>query len=46
MMSAACARFLQDEVYKRLDDPTMTRSRMRREPDAIVKRVEEFGQSR
>ena len=38
-----CVRYLRDEVYKRLDDPTMTRGRMKRELDAIFERVEGFG---
>jgi hypothetical protein len=37
----ACLRYVRDELWQLLDDPGMTRRRMRREIEALIKRVEE-----
>lgn len=37
----ACVRYIRDAVFAMLDDPSMTRSRLKRELADIVKRVEE-----
>jgi hypothetical protein len=36
-------RYIRDAIWRLLDDPAMTRRRMRREIEALVKRVEEKG---
>jgi hypothetical protein len=42
----ACARYLRDELWKLIDDPTMNRRRMRREIAVLTKRIEEHGPPR
>lgn len=39
----ACVRYLRDRVLSMLEDPAMTRSRLRRELLALAKQVEELG---
>jgi hypothetical protein len=39
----ACLRYVRDQLWQMLDDPGMTRRRMRREIEALIKRVEEQG---
>ena len=39
----ACLRYVRDQLWQLLDEPGMTRRRMRREIDAFIKRVEEKG---
>ena len=38
-----CVWTIRDTVYEMLDDPEMTRSKMRREVADVVKQVEEWG---
>jgi hypothetical protein len=39
----ACVRYFRDELWQLLDDPGTTRRRMRREIEALAKRIEERG---
>jgi hypothetical protein len=39
----ACVRFLRDAIVKLLDDPTMTRRRLRAALAELAKQVEEHG---
>jgi len=39
----ACVRYLRDAVMRLLDDPTMTRRRLRAQLVALAKEVEEHG---
>jgi hypothetical protein len=39
----ACARYIRTELWKLLDDPGMTRGKLRRELARLCKQVEEHG---
>lgn len=39
----ASVRLFRDTVFEMLDDPTMTRSKMRREVAMVAKQIEEHG---